>query len=178
MLLRPPEGGRYIGSDMAWAKSLVCWSMSRECGRRIGRGDFEGSFRQSDIVSHKALADSLVIVFSFGEDRILDRAADPEREGQLAVYQFASGQTAEGVGEEALLSGDLRDAAIVERVRAGNTDTAGAINIDAVAIDVDLGAGNAQIGELQVGGNKIKRRRSIFGGAEIVEMHQLHQKIG
>src|SRR6266852_4031486 len=170
MLLRPPEGGRYTGSDMASAKILVCWSMSRECGRRICRGDFERLFRQSDIVSHKAQADSLVIV-SFGVDGILDRAADPERKGQLAVYQFASGQTAEGVGEEALLSGDMRGAAIVERVRAGHADIADAINSDAVAIDIDFGAGNAQIGELQIGGDEIKRGRILFGGAEIVEMH-------
>src|ERR1700730_12158986 len=117
----------------------------------------------------------LLVVVSLREDRISDRALNAEMKRQLAVYQFASRQTAEGVGEEALFRGDLRGAAIVELVRAGHADTAGAINIDAVAIDIDFGAGDAQIGKLQIGGNKTKRRRIIFGGAEIVEMHQLHQ---
>jgi hypothetical protein len=59
----------------------------------------------------------LLIGFSSGEDRIFDGAADPERKRQLAVYQFAPGQTAESVSEEALLGGDLRGAAIDSRVR-------------------------------------------------------------
>src|SRR5258707_1357533 len=98
----------------------------------------------------------LLIVVDLGEDGILYGAADAKRKRQLAVYQFAAGQTAEGVGEEPLLSSDLRHTAIVERVRAGNADTAGAIHIDAVAIDIDFGAGDALVGELQIGGNKIE----------------------
>src|SRR4030088_1658807 len=77
----------------------------------------------------------LLVVVSLREDRILDRALNAERKRQLAVYEFASGQTAEEVGEKPLVGGDLRGAAIVELVRAGHADTAGAINIDAVAID-------------------------------------------
>lgn len=98
----------------------------------------------------------LLIVVDLGEDGILYGAADAEKKRQLAVYQFASGQTAKCVGEEALLGGDLRHTAIVERVRAGNADTARAIHINAIAIDIDFGAGDALIGELQVGGNKIE----------------------
>jgi hypothetical protein len=61
-------------------------------------------------------SDHSVVGSSFREDGILDRAADAEGKGQLAVHQFASGQTAKSIGEEALLSCDLRGAAIVERV--------------------------------------------------------------
>ena len=85
----------------------------------------------------------LLIVVDLGEDGILYGAADAERKCQLAIYEFAPGQTAEGVGEEALLSGDLRHTPIVERVRAGNADTAGAIHINAITINIDFGAGKA-----------------------------------
>jgi len=51
----------------------------------------------------------------------------------LPSTQSAARQTAKSVGEEALLGGDLRGAAIVELVRARNADTARAIHIDPVA---------------------------------------------
>ena len=66
----------------------------------------------------------LLVVIYLRENRVLDCAADAERKRQLAVDEFAPGETAEDVSEESLVRGDLRDATIVEQVRAGNADAA------------------------------------------------------
>ena len=96
------------------------------------------------------------MVFSFGKRRILDRAADPERKGQLAIYYCGSGQTSEGVREEALLGCDLCDAGVVELVGAGDAHASRAVDVNPIAVDIDLRARNSQIGELQIRGNQIK----------------------
>ena len=55
----------------------------------------------------------VLIAFPLGEYRVIDRTADAKGKLQLAVFQRGSGQPRDGIGEEALLGGNLRQPAIV-----------------------------------------------------------------
>src|SRR6266404_2453458 len=112
-----------------------------EDGGAYSRGKWHSSISSHVMNAHLAGVSRMP---SFGKRRIVDRATNTERKGQLAVYQCGSRQTGEGVGEKTLLRRDLCDAAVVEFVGAGDTDTAGAIDIDSVAVDIDLRANNPQ----------------------------------
>src|SRR5437879_13718642 len=90
------------------------------------------------------------MVFSFGKRRILDRAADPERKGQLAIHYCGSGQTSEGVREEALLGCDLRDAGVVDLVGAGAAHAATAVDVNPTPFDIDPRTRNFTIGHRQI----------------------------
>jgi hypothetical protein len=58
------------------------------------------------------------IALAFGKYRVIDRTADTKGELKLSVFQSGSGEPGDGVGEEAFLGGNFRQAAIVQDVRA------------------------------------------------------------
>src|SRR4029077_6548573 len=59
----------------------------------------------------------VLIALALGKYRVIDRSADPKWKLQLTVFQCGSGQPRDGIGEEALLGGNLRQPAIVQFVR-------------------------------------------------------------
>src|SRR5882762_2059348 len=111
----------------------------------------------------------VLIAIAFGKYRVIYRTADSKGKLQLTAFQFGSGEEVDGVGEEAL-GGTLRQAAIVQVVRARDADTARAIHVDSVTVNVDHAAGNPLIGQLQIRGYQVERGRIILGRSKIVEV--------
>src|ERR1700676_3544637 len=95
---------------------------------------------------------------TFIEDRVVDRAADVEREGELAIFQSSAGHPRKQIGYESLLGSNGRNAVIVQLVGPGEAHRAGAVNVHAIAIDVDEFAGKLIVAEFQVGGDKVEQR--------------------
>src|ERR1700737_184956 len=60
----------------------------------------------------------VLISLALGEYGAVDRSTDPKGKLQLTVFQCGSRQPGNGVGEEALLSCNLRQSSIVQLVRA------------------------------------------------------------
>jgi hypothetical protein len=55
----------------------------------------------------------VLIAIVFGKYRVIDRTADSKGKLQLTVFQCGSREAGDGVGEEAFLGGNLRQATIV-----------------------------------------------------------------
>jgi hypothetical protein len=98
------------------------------------------------------------------------------RKGKVSLpsTSLAPSKTGKGVGEETLLGGDGGDALVVQVVGPGDADAVGAIDVHTVAVNVDQFAGDAQVLELEVGGDGGEGRGIFLGGSEVVEMGQLH----
>jgi len=112
---------------------------------------------------------------ALGEFGVFEGTVDVEGEGDFAVGDFGAFEAGEGVGEKTLLGGDGGDALVVEFVGAGNADAARAVDIDSVPVNVDDFAGDPEILEFEVGGNRGEGSGIFFCGAEIVEAGELHQ---
>src|SRR6478672_5220632 len=112
---------------------------------------------------------------SFREFGAFDGAIYVERERQLTVNEFCAFQSGDSVGEKTLFGGDCRHTLIVEFVGAGYAYATRAVHIDAVAVNIDGVAGNAEVLELNVRGNRAEGCGIFFGGADVVEMSQLHE---
>ena len=112
---------------------------------------------------------------ALGEFGVFEGTVDVEGERDFAVGDFGAFEAGEGVGEKTLLGGDGGDALVVEFVGAGNADAARAVDIDSVPVNVDDFAGDPEILEFEVGGNRGEGSGIFFCGAEIVEAGELHQ---